>query len=384
MARNFTRDNDAGELDILRAGVNCAIVLERAGYGLDKTESTPRHQKYRHDGGNIVIVTHDGRGWWDPHSSGKGDVFNLVQHLNAGMSLGQVRQHLRPLVGIAPTAPPAAPRPTKQPDVPVDEQWANRPNVREGSPVWRYLTQERALPAFVVRAAIAEDALREGIRGTAWFAHRDADGRLLGADRRGPDYRGFTTGGDKALFQFRMDATPVERLVVAESPIDAMSFAALDRRRAGTLYTATSGGMGDGTVEALNGLLARVSSRTNGRLVTATDADEAGHRYDNQIRALAGLHDVMAGRVLPFAGLKDWNEVLQRGAAIPVPVQANATPSSSGYVPDNTHTPVRDQLQRFRDARAAAAATDLPAAVAAVPVTAAAPASRSAGHDPRP
>ena len=143
--------------------------------------------------------------------------------------------------------------------------------------------------------------------------------------------------------------------------------------------------MGDGTVEALNGLLARVSGRPNARLVTATDADAAGHRYDDQIRALAGLHDVMAGRVLPFGGLKDWNEVLQRRAVTPVAVQADATSSPRGYVPDTTHTPVRDQLQRFREARAAAAAViELPAAVAAVPTIPVASASRSAGHDPRP
>jgi len=29
-----------------------------------------------------VIVNHDGRGWWDPASEAKGDIFSLVQLSN--------------------------------------------------------------------------------------------------------------------------------------------------------------------------------------------------------------------------------------------------------------------------------------------------------------
>ncbi len=68
------------ELEALRARVSCEAVLERAGYEIDLKESTRRAVKYR-CGGNIVIVTHDGRGWFDPLSDEKGDVFGLAMFL---------------------------------------------------------------------------------------------------------------------------------------------------------------------------------------------------------------------------------------------------------------------------------------------------------------
>ena len=78
------------ELDELRAGVSCAVLLERhpPPWQLDKRESTRRCLKYRRGEGEIILVTHEGRGWWDPGSTAKGDVFSLVQHLEPGLNLG--------------------------------------------------------------------------------------------------------------------------------------------------------------------------------------------------------------------------------------------------------------------------------------------------------
>ena len=87
------------ELDLFREGVNCAALLERmaSGWKLDARESTRHALKYRRGSGEIIIVNHDGRGWWDATSSAKGDVFNLVQHLDPSLNFGQVRQVRRGL-----------------------------------------------------------------------------------------------------------------------------------------------------------------------------------------------------------------------------------------------------------------------------------------------
>ena len=69
------------ELEALRAKVSCDAVLEQAGFEIDLKESTRCAVKYR-QGGNIVIVTHDGRGWFDPLSDEKGDVFSLAMALD--------------------------------------------------------------------------------------------------------------------------------------------------------------------------------------------------------------------------------------------------------------------------------------------------------------
>jgi hypothetical protein len=68
------------EIEELREKVHCAVVLERTPppWKLDRKESTKLSLKYRRAKGEILIVSHAGRGWWDPTSDAKGDVFRLV------------------------------------------------------------------------------------------------------------------------------------------------------------------------------------------------------------------------------------------------------------------------------------------------------------------
>jgi hypothetical protein len=68
------------EIEELRDKVHCAVVLEHTPplWKLDRKESTKLSLKYRRGKGEILIVSHGGRGWWDPTSDAKGDVFSLV------------------------------------------------------------------------------------------------------------------------------------------------------------------------------------------------------------------------------------------------------------------------------------------------------------------
>ncbi len=308
------------ELEQMRAGVSCAVLLERfpPPWQLDKTESTRKCWKYRRGEGEILLVSHEGRGWWDPGSTAKGDIFKLVQFLDPSLNLGQVRKVLRPFVGLSPSFPSGPRRAAKdRPAVPFPELWRRRPEPRPGSPCWRYLTEERALPAHVVQAAVVAGVLREGPYGSAWFAHRDDAGQLRGIEMRGPNYRGFSAGGDKTLFRLQgmsgLDGPTVTRLVVAEAPIDAMSIAAIEQLRGDSLYAATAGGMGPETITAIEHQLWALSTQGGGDLVIATDDDAAGHGYADRLMAMAATFDLKASRLLPTNGAKDWNDVLQQG-----------------------------------------------------------------------
>ena len=77
------------ELETLRRGVSCAVLLEQLPppWALDRRESTRRCLKYRRGTGKVLIVNHDGRGWWGPQSERKGDVFDLLQHLQPGLHI---------------------------------------------------------------------------------------------------------------------------------------------------------------------------------------------------------------------------------------------------------------------------------------------------------
>ncbi len=173
----FVRDfsEDQRELDALRAGVDCATVLEREGFLLDKAESTSAARNTVARAARSSSSTMTGAAGGTRMTRAKGDVFKLVQHLHTGMSLGHVRRMLRPMMGMAPTQLPMQRQKTKAPQRPAAELWSQRPAVQARSAVWSYLTETRGLPATVVAAAVAQDVLREGIRGTAWFAHRRHD-----------------------------------------------------------------------------------------------------------------------------------------------------------------------------------------------------------------
>ncbi|WP_338139300.1 DUF3991 domain-containing protein, partial [Roseomonas mucosa] len=308
------------ELRQLREGVNCAVVLERLPppWKLDKTESTRDCLKYRRGKGEIIIVNHGGQGWWDAGGTAKGDVFGLVQHLRPELNLGHARKLLRELVGLQPSFPEHEWVRARDGSIaPVSERWAHARVLRPGSRAWRYLAEARRLPGLVLRAAAAADAVREGAYGTAYFAHRDETGALVGFEMRGPEFRGFAKGGDKTLFQLPgwIPSRRVEplRLVVAEAPIDALSVAAVERLRSETLYTATTGGMGPGTVRALDRLLAALAARPDAVLAIATDADPPGERYAAFLAERAAAAGVSHERHRAPHGLNDWNDLLVRG-----------------------------------------------------------------------
>lgn len=302
------------ELELFRNSVNCAAVLEHRSpaWHLDRKGSTRRAMKFRRGEGEIVIVNHGGRGWWDPQSAAKGDVFDLVQFLDPGLNFGQVRQVLRPFIGVSPTGMDGL-QTNEQAviDRPLQERWMARRRLRRGSKTWAYLTVERALPVTVLELADACNAVREGPYGSAWFAHRDADNEACHIEIRGPDFKGSLRGGNKALFRVSANLKPQPRLVVVEAPIDALSLAALEGTRSDSLYVATGGGMGPGTERAIEGRLAAISSLPNALLVSGADANLAGDRFAVRHAELAARAGVAFERLRPPDGT-DWNDVLKR------------------------------------------------------------------------
>jgi hypothetical protein len=306
------------EVARLRAAVNCATILERVGTGwrLDQSESTRKALKYRRGPGEILIVNHEGRGWFDPFTEAKGDIFDLVQRLDPDLNFGQVRQCLRKVAGIGFTYPESVNRPPRQTSTALPaERWAARRQLRRGSAVWRYLTEVRCLPETILKAAAAADAVREGPYASAWFAHRDHGGALTGFEMRGPEFRGFTADGGKSLFRFGGGSGPFTRLAIFEAPIDALSMAAFEKIRGDTNYVATTGGMGPDTIIALNDLFADLASQPDPIVAICTDNDNPGERHAKRLAALIEAANLPWERVKPPERAKDWNQFLQIQAA---------------------------------------------------------------------
>ena len=54
-----------------------------------------------------------------------------------------------------------------------------------------------------------------------------------------------------------------------------------------TLYVATGGGIGPGTISALQGAMRLIGGAPDARLVAATDANRAGDRYAERLSEIA-------------------------------------------------------------------------------------------------
>ncbi|WP_319005541.1 DUF3991 and toprim domain-containing protein [Pararhizobium sp. YC-54] len=291
------------EIERLRETVGCQVVLERAGFALDLKESTRRALKYRR-GAEIIIVTHAGRGWFDPLSDDKGDVFGLVTLLE-GCDFVEGCARVAALCGLQPSEPVWQRDDCGQRDsASVAEDWTRRRSPWPGSASWRYLRFQRFIPATVIRTAIAQNLLREGPYGSMWAAHTDDEGTVSGWEGRGTEWRGFATGGSKILF--RLGTGLATRLCVTEAAIDAMSLAAIEGMREGTLYLSTGGGWALATVSALRWLC----ETPDVQLVAATDANVQGDAFADRLRGVAEDVGCSWFRLRPSA--EDWNEVLKQ------------------------------------------------------------------------
>jgi len=290
------------DIDALKENVGCGAVLESAGFAIDIKESTRRALKYRR-GSEIIIVTHEGRGWFDPLGEGKGDVFLLVAHLDR-VDFVEALERVASLIGFQPSPSTCRPNPSSQIlSVNLADRWNARRQPWRGSATWRYLTGERLLPSSILKAVIDHDSLREGPKGSMWAAHRDEAQKILGWETRGPEWRGFATGGAKVLF--RLGVLEGSRLCVTEAAIDAMSLAAIEGLRDGTLYLSTGGGWSPTTEAALR-LLA---CRPGVQLVAATDANPQGERFAERLREVAADVGCDWSRLRP--PIEDWNETLK-------------------------------------------------------------------------
>jgi hypothetical protein len=136
-----------------------------------------------------------------------------------------------------------------------------------------------------------------------WAAHVNDHGAITGWEERSPDWRGFSTGGSKVLFRFgTIDAL---RLCVTEAAIDAMSLAAFEGLREGSLYLSTGGGWSPSTDAAVRKLAARAGIQ----LVAATDANIQGETFACRLRDIADEAGCDWLRLTPPA--EDWNDALR-------------------------------------------------------------------------
>ena len=293
---------EAREIEGLKGRVECSAVLEKAGFAIDIRESTRRAIKFRR-GDDIIIVIHEGKGWFEPLSDAKGDVLSLIQHLDGASFTGALAL-AADLVGYTPQEPRwARPLRSRENTMSLAERWRARRPPWRGSATWSYLRDIRGISEQVLRVATDQNVLREGPHGSMWAAHVDEKGIVTGWEERGPDWRGFASGGAKILF--RLGALDGLRLLVTEAAIDAMSLASFEGFREESLYLSTGGGWSPATAAAMRSL----ADQPGTQLVAATDANAQGEAFAVRLREIAAAAGCDWLRLKPPA--EDWNDALR-------------------------------------------------------------------------
>jgi hypothetical protein len=297
------------ELEVFKTTIDLRAYAAALGYALDRRDSWRGSSVMRHEGmGDKLIVKRDR----DQHyvyfsvrdDGDNGSIIDFAMR-RKGLNLGQVRKELRPWIGrAAATLPvfPALPVTAKN-RIEVDAAFRRMAE----APRHPYLEIERGLPGNLLANARFAGRVRMDGRGNAVFPHFDLEG-LCGYEIKNRSFTGFASGGEKGLWLSHREPGD-NRLVLAESAIDALSHASLFPA-VGTRYASIGGEMNPRQPELIRAAAARLP--LNGKIIAAMDNDACGARLIEMTQSavrLSGRQDLKVSAHCPSEG-KDWNEVL--------------------------------------------------------------------------
>lgn len=299
------------ELESFKTGIDLRAYAASQGFQLDARASWRGTSVMRHPATHDkVIIKRDPDGHYVYFSvrddRDNGSIIDFVQY-RQGLSLGAVRKELRPWVGKLPVPVPSFPalHKTEKSRLKVEAAYARMQDVSSGHP---YLERERAIPGPLLALDRFAGRVRIDQRGNAVFPHFDGDG-LSGYELKNKGFTGFASGGSKALW-LSNELPDDNRLVLAESGIDALSYAVLfpdDHAR----YRSIGGKTNPQQPELVRATVARMPASSE--IVAAMDSDQGGADLTEVVRRaveLSGRHDLRFTVHQP-EGHKDWNDQLR-------------------------------------------------------------------------
>lgn len=294
------------------------------GYSLDRKQSWRGSAVMRNGGDKIVIKLGP-----DNHylyfsvrdDRDHGSIIDFIKHRGGG-NLGNIRKTLRTWAGLPSPASGVAALPVfARLEVTTKDRAAVEQRFYTMQPARRhpYLEAERGIPAALLGSPRFAGRVRIDARSNAVFPHFDGAG-LSGYELKNHNFTGFAPGGEKGLWMgHSLDGD--NRLVFAESAIDALSYAALfqDER---SRYASIGGKMNP---QQPGLIAAEIAKLPNGaEVVSAMDNDADGALLAGLIETAvkaSNRRDLLYRLHSPVLPLKDWNDALRQ------------TRSSSGYFP---------------------------------------------------
>ena len=307
--------HDDGEMEAFKRDIDVRQFANSLGYEMDKRDSWRGSTVMRRGADKIVVKRNrnDHYVYFSVRDDrDNGTIIDFLQRRQS-VSLGAVRQVLRPWIGKPAAARPLFPKlePTSKDRMRVEGEYRRMAKVLRHP----YLEHERCLPAVVLSSRRFAGRVRMDGRGNAVFSHFDREG-LCGYEIKNTGFTGFAAGGTKGLW-FSHTGPDDRRLILTESAIDALSHATLFPDAADRTRYASLGGKPNSHQPGL--VKATISRLPEGsEIVAAFDADGAGRMLVDLVRLAVAAVASETGRTdlifkvhLPFQEGEDWNHVLQ-------------------------------------------------------------------------
>ncbi len=306
--------NQDSELDAFKREIDLRQFAVSLGYEIDRRESW-RGSTVLRRGADKIVVKRNGNGHYVFFSvrddRDNGTVIDLLQR-RQNLSLGAVRQILRPWIGqpaifsLFPKLEPAGPD-----RMGVEGAYRRMTDAQR----FPYLEHERCVPTAVLLSPRFAGRLRIDSLGNTVFPHFDTS-ELCGYEIKNCGFTGFAAGGQKGLWLSHTHPAD-RRLVLTESAIDALSYAALfPDAEDQTRYASLGGKPSSRQIALVQATIARLTA--GAEILAAFDADDAGRQLVEAIRkAVAsvagrtGRSDLIFKSHLPTQEGEDWNMALQ-------------------------------------------------------------------------
>lgn len=298
------------ELEDFKREINLVQYARSLGYEVVRRKSSASSKFLKNPNGDRVIVARDrSDDHWTYFSlqddRDKGTVVDFVQTRTPRAHLGEVRKILREWTGRPDPAPPlrddiVTPTERNRAAATVAYEAAERVDNL------RYLNERGLRPETLAHPQFRDTWRRQRQFGNALFVHRDDLG-VSGFEAKNRNFTGFAGGGEKT-FWFSSPKPPVERLVIAESAIGAMSYFQL-KPQEHTRYMSFGGEFSPRQLELLRQAAAKLAPE--GEIVLAVDNDAAGKKFVEKITLGLIPSRTTIRRDSPELAGHDWNDVLQ-------------------------------------------------------------------------
>jgi DNA polymerase-1 len=286
------------------------LPLDQVAQHLGLTQDKRDGQKWTNERHTISLYNNNHSfSDWATEATGKYGAIDLVMHVQ-GSSYKEAVSWLAENQNLTPV--------TQLAEVPKRAPSCNVRDESQWQAVEQYLTEGRKLPPEIIETLHQQGIITADSRqNVMFFRHELLDsfecGEAIGANLRGtlPNsdgeyFKGLTSGTrrEDGFFWIQQGEGAVDRVVLTESPIDAISFAAMDESRdtGATVYLSTDG-RGAIPVTAIGQILDQ-----GGELILAQDNDPDGNRQAWSI--VQQFPEYVLIRVQP-EGYKDWNDCLR-------------------------------------------------------------------------